>query len=78
MEDKVSAQTAEETEEVVTAEDVAEDLAEDGELELPETEAAQEADMTVEERLAAAEAQAAEYLDGWQRARAEFAARHLS
>jgi molecular chaperone GrpE len=35
--------------------------------------AAGQAELTLEERLAAAEAQAAEYLDGWQRARAEFA-----
>lgn len=33
----------------------------------------EEAPLTLEEQLAAAEAQAAEYLDGWQRARAEFA-----
>jgi len=32
-----------------------------------------EAEPTVEEQLAEAEAKAAEYLDGWQRARAEFA-----
>ncbi len=32
-----------------------------------------EVEPTVEERLAEAEAKAAEYLDGWQRARAEFA-----
>jgi molecular chaperone GrpE len=30
-------------------------------------------ELSLEEKLAAAEAQAAEYLDGWQRARAEFA-----
>lgn len=33
----------------------------------------QEVELSLEERLAVAEAQAAEYLDGWQRARAEFA-----
>jgi molecular chaperone GrpE len=33
----------------------------------------EQAELSIEERLAVAEAQAAEYLDGWQRARAEFA-----
>lgn len=36
-------------------------------------EAADDADLSVEEKLAEAEARAAEYLEGWQRARAEFA-----
>lgn len=40
----------------------------------PEAAPAEEtAELSLEEKLAAAEAQAAEYLDGWQRARAEFA-----
>jgi len=38
-----------------------------------ETETEVEAELTIEERLAQVEAKAAEYLDGWQRARAEFA-----
>lgn len=38
-----------------------------------ETTAAAEQEVTLEDRLAEAEAQAAEYLDGWQRERAEFA-----
>ncbi len=38
-----------------------------------EGEALAEEDMTVEERLERTQAQAAEYLEGWQRARAEFA-----
>lgn len=36
-------------------------------------ETAEPKELTLEEQLAAAEAKAAEYLDGWQRARAEFA-----
>lgn len=78
-----------EKDEVVTAEDmVAEETtpeAGDGETATPDDAQASEADTVVEEgqekeeevsledKLAAAEAQAAEYLDGWQRARAEFA-----
>lgn len=38
----------------------------------PSEEAAPETELTLEEQLAVAEAQAAEYLEGWQRARAEF------
>ena len=38
-----------------------------------EKENGQASEMTLEETLAQAEAKAAEYLDGWQRARAEFA-----
>jgi molecular chaperone GrpE len=42
-----------------------------GQEEVPPAEA--EVELTLEEKLAAAEAQAAEYLDGWQRSRAEYA-----
>lgn len=38
-----------------------------------ENESGQAPEITLEEKLAQAEAKAAEYLDGWQRARAEFA-----
>jgi molecular chaperone GrpE len=74
--------------EVVTAEDVAEELAAEEALpteatdaevtegpeaeRLPEDQEATEEELSLEERLEAAEAQAAEYLEGWQRARAEF------
>lgn len=77
-----------EKDKVVTAEDVvAEETmpeAGDGETVTPddaqvsEAEAvaeegqAKEEEVSLEDKLAAAEAQAAEYLDGWQRARAEF------
>lgn len=77
-----------EKDKVVTAEDVVaeETMAEagDGETVTPddaqvsEAEAvaeegqAKEEEVSLEDKLAAAEAQAAEYLDGWQRARAEF------
>ena len=67
-EDKVqpdeSAEEAEPSETVIEAEDAAE-----GEI-LDEEESATP---SLEERLAGAEAQASEYLDGWQRARAELA-----
>jgi molecular chaperone GrpE len=92
-EESVSSNNGQESEKVVTAEDMAEALPEEevettaaGE-ETVEAEPEQEETATVatedeavideepslEEKLAAAEAQAAEYLEGWQRARAEFA-----
>lgn len=48
------------------------DAARSGAEQAEEIESAEEA-LSVEEQLEAAEAKAAEYLDGWQRARAEFA-----
>lgn len=82
-EDRVNIKDEEKTDEVVTAEDVAEAVPEPEVEEssnaaeavsaasAPEEEGAEA--ISLEEQLAAAEAQAAEYLEGWQRARAEFA-----
>lgn len=79
-EDMVNIKNEEQTDEVVTAEDVAETVAEAEAQVIDETaEAAEAAEteekeaLSLEEQLAAAESQAAEYLEGWQRARAEFA-----
>lgn len=99
MEEFVNGDNRQKQDEVLTAEEVAEEQREEekpvaqeaGEtaeaesaeaehLEVEASEAEPSADgeeaaeeLSLEEQLAAAEAQAAEYLDGWQRARAEFA-----
>lgn len=68
-EEKVKDENGTEASDVTAPEDVVE--AQDAVDEEKEGEA--DADLSLEERLAEAEARAAEYLEGWQRARAEFA-----
>lgn len=50
-----------------------EQIQENGQEVADEIELDEDVELTIEEQLAQAEAKAAEYLDGWQRARAEFA-----
>lgn len=68
-EEKVKDEKGTEASDVTASEDVVE--AQDAVEEEKKGEA--DADLSPEERLAEAEARAAEYLEGWQRARAEFA-----
>jgi molecular chaperone GrpE len=66
VEDHLSEPSVEET-------DNSDQIQENGEKAADEIESGIEVEPTIEEQLAQAEAKAAEYLDGWQRARAEFA-----